>query len=157
MKKLICIIVLMLALVIMLASCDKSFEVSFDSNGGSAVESQTVKKGDTAGYDGQFVAGDNCKIAIVSIGYADGLFRNIIKKGYVLINDNFCKIVAICMDSIMVDVTKIECKICDEVILIGKDKKNQIFICDFANWCDTINYEVLTHISKRVKRKYIKG
>ena len=38
----------MLALVIMLASCDKGFEVSFDSNGGSAVESQTVKEGDRA-------------------------------------------------------------------------------------------------------------
>lgn len=48
MKKLLCIIVLMLAFVAMLASCDKGFEVSFDSNGGGEVESQTVKKGDRA-------------------------------------------------------------------------------------------------------------
>lgn len=121
------------------------------------IDFQFLKKGESAGYDKQFVACRDTKLAIVSIGYADGIFRNIVKKGYVLINDCYCKIVAICMDSILVDVTNVECKVCDEVVLIGKDKKNQIFICDLANWCDTISYEILTHISKRVKRIYKKG
>lgn len=119
------------------------------------IEIQTLKMGDQAGYNRQFVARkNNTKIAIVSIGYADGLHRNIVKKGYVLINDKRAKIVAICMDTLMVNISNISAKIGDDVIIFGKDKNQQIFVCDVASWCDTINYEILTHISKRVKRIY---
>lgn len=121
------------------------------------IDFQTLNKGESAGYNRQFVATKVVKVAIVAIGYADGIFRNIVKKGYVLINGNYCKIVAICMDSIIVDVTNVCCKIYDDVTLIGRDKDKQIFVCDLAAWCDTISYEVLTHITKRVKRKYLKG
>lgn len=119
------------------------------------IDFQSLKRGESAGYNRQFIAKKNTKLAIVSIGYADGLFRNIVDKGYVLINDNFCKIVAICMDSILVDVTKITCKIYDTVTIFGKDKLKQIFVCDLADWCDTIDYEILTHLSSRVERVYI--
>lgn len=118
---------------------------------------QNLKTGESAGYNRQFIALNDTKIAIVSIGYADGLFRKIVQKGYVLINNNFCKIIAICMDSIMVDVTNISCKINDDVTIIGKNGDKQIFVCDLAGWCDTIDYEILTHITKRVKRRYLKG
>ena len=121
------------------------------------IQIQQIKTGESAGYNKEFIAKKDSKIAVVAIGYADGLFRNIVKNGWVLIKDNFCKIVAICMDSIFVDITNIECNIYDDVVLIGKDSKNQIFICDLAKWCDTISYEILTHISNRVKRKYIRG
>lgn len=122
------------------------------------IEIQTLKKGESAGYDGEFVSKKSgTKIAIVAIGYADGIFRNIVKKGYVLINDNYAKIVAICMDTMIVDVSNFSSKIGDKVLIFGKDKTNQIFVCDVASWCDTISYEILTHISKRVRRKYIES
>lgn len=118
------------------------------------IDFQNLKKGESAGYNRQFVAKKDTKLAIVSIGYGDGLFRNIVQRGYVLINNNFCKIVAVCMDSILVDVSNLECKICDNVTLIGRNCDKQIFVCDLARWCDTIEYEILTHLTKRVKRKY---
>ena len=96
------------------------------------------------------------KLAAVQIGYADGLFRNIYKNGYVLINDCYAKIVAVCMDSMMVDVTGIKCKIGDQAVLIGKSKTKQIFICDVAGWCDTIGYEIIAKLSSRIKRKYLR-
>lgn len=55
----------------------------------------------------------------------------------------------------MVDVTNVGCKIYDDVTLIGRNGDKQIFCCDLARWCDTIEYEILTHISARVERKYI--
>jgi len=121
------------------------------------IDFQYLKSGECAGYNQEFIAQKDTKIAIVSIGYADGIFRKIVKHGKVLINGKFCKIVAISMDSIFVDVDEVDCNIYDDVLLIGKDKDNEIFVCDLARWCDTINYEILTHISSRVKRKYIKG
>lgn len=116
---------------------------------------KVLNLGDTAGYDAVFVAKLKTKIAIVGIGYADGLFRNIVGKGYVLINGNRAKIVAICMDSILVDVTNLNAKINDDVVLIGRSENEQIFICDVARWCDTIDYEIISKISSRVKRKYV--
>lgn len=116
---------------------------------------QDLDIGETAGYDAVFIAKRKTKIAVVGIGYADGLFRNIVNKGYVLINGNRAKIVAVCMDSLLVDVTDFSAKIYDDVVLIGKSKNEQIFICDVARWCDTIGYEIISKISSRVKRKYI--
>ena len=115
-----------------------------------------LDKGDTAGYGAIFKANKKTKLATVGIGYGDGLFRNIVKKGYVLINGKAAKIVAVCMDSILVDATNIDSKIGDDVVLIGKSENAQIFICDVASWCDTIDYEIITHLSQRIKRKYIR-
>ena len=54
------------------------------------------------------------------------------------------------------DITNVDARLCDQVVLIGKSGENQIFICDVAKWCDTIDYEIITKITSRVKRKYIK-
>ena len=118
------------------------------------IEIQKLSSGETAGYDGVFVAKKNSKVAVVGIGYGDGIFRNILKNGYVLINKSFCKIVAVCMDTILVDVSSKSVKVGDKVTLIGSDGKNQIFICDVAKWCDTISYEILVRLSERIERQY---
>lgn len=120
------------------------------------IDFKFLKKGESAGYDGVFVASRNSVLAVVQIGYADGVSRNIYKYGYVLINNSYAKIVAVCMDSMIVDVTDVSCKIYDDVILIGKDKTNQIFICDVARWCDTIGYEIISKLSLRIKREYLR-
>lgn len=115
---------------------------------------QNLSPNETAGYGGIYTAKSNEKIAIIGIGYGDGIMRNIVKKGYVLINDHYAKIVAICMDTMLVNITNISVKIFDEVVLIGKAKNKQIFICDIASWCDTIDYEIIVRLSNRIERKY---
>lgn len=116
---------------------------------------QKVKENDFVGY-GEITAGSGVKrVAVVGIGYGDGLSRNIVKNGYVLINDKYCKILNICMDCLLVDATNSHAKIFDKVTIIGSDKTNRIFICDLAKWCDTISYDIVIKLSERVERKYI--
>jgi alanine racemase len=92
------------------------------------------------------------KIAIVAIGYADGLDRKLSNGiGSMLINGKLAKIVGnICMDMTMLDVSQIDCKVGDEVIVFGEYPS----INDLSNQIGTIPYELLTGVSQRVKRVY---
>ncbi len=112
-----------------------------------------VPAGQSIGYSrAQFVNRDS-KIAILPVGYADGLRRQLSKgRGKVLIHGKLAPIIGnICMDITMVDVTDIaNVREDDEVIIFGPE----LPITQLANWMDTIPYEVLTSISHRVKRIY---
>lgn len=121
------------------------------------IEIQQVFAGETVGYGRLFLAGKNIKVAVCQIGYADGIMRKLAGVGYVLICGKYSKILAVCMDSIIVDITNIDCKIGDTVTIIGKNGDKQIFVCDVAGWCDTIEYEIMTRLSKRIKRVYFVG
>ena len=121
------------------------------------IEIQALKKGDCAGYGRVFIATQNTRVAVVAIGYADGVLRKIAGRGFVLVNGCFCKVLAVCMDSIIIDISKANAKLGDKVTLIGENMGSKIFVCDFASWCDTIDYEIMTRISNRVKRVYIGG
>ena len=94
------------------------------------------------------------KIATIPVGYADGIRRSLSNNGKVYINGKYANIIGnVCMDNFMVDVTNIEnIKIGDEVILW--DNEN-ITVEEVAKECDTINYEILCNISKRIPRKYV--
>ncbi|QTD39002.1 alanine racemase [Polaribacter batillariae] len=109
-----------------------------------------IKPGETVGYNRAFVAKKPSKTATIPIGHADGLSRKLgNKKGYVLINNQKAPIIGnVCMDMIMVNVTKIDCKEGDEVIVFN----HQNTIQHIANVSETIVYETLTAISQRVKR-----
>ncbi len=133
---------------------DKFFEtITLNS---TIIEMQKLTAGESAGYGRIFTAKEDCTLATVGIGYGDGIFRNIVNNGYVLINNEYCKIIAVCMDAILVDVSKISANIGDKVTVIGAQGKNQIFICDLASWCDTIDYEIIVRLSNRIKRKYLR-
>ncbi|MBL4656359.1 MAG: bifunctional UDP-N-acetylmuramoyl-tripeptide:D-alanyl-D-alanine ligase/alanine racemase, partial [Flavobacteriales bacterium] len=86
------------------------------------------------------------------IGYADGLNRKLGGgKGKLHVNGQLASIVGnICMDMCMIDITNIEAKEGDEIIVFGEDYP----VTAFAKDLDTIPYEVLTSISRRVKRVY---
>lgn len=112
-----------------------------------------IHKGESVGYSRSFVADKNMEIAIVPVGYADGYRRSLSNGvGSVIINGQMCNVVGrVCMDMIMVDVTKKFVKTGDRVELIG----DKITLSQFAEKMQTISYEVLTSISKRVHRTYI--
>tara|TARA_R110002049_G_scaffold19876_8_gene73974 strand:+ start:3163 stop:4260 length:1098 start_codon:yes stop_codon:yes gene_type:complete len=109
-----------------------------------------IKPGETVGYNRAFVAKRNTKTATIPIGHADGLSRRLgNKEGYVLINNQKAPIIGnVCMDMIMVNVTKIDCKEGDEVIIFN----SQQMIQDIADVSETIVYETLTAISQRVNK-----
>lgn len=113
-----------------------------------------VEKGASISYGRRFVTKIKSKIATVPVGYADGLRRVLSNIGEVIINGKKAPIIgSICMDSFMVDVTELEnVQIGDEVYIW--DNEN-ITLEDIAKKCDTINYEILSTISKRVPRKFI--
>ena len=109
-----------------------------------------IKKGQSVGYGKNYVAKKDMTVATVPLGYADGIMRSVSKNGKVLCGRKFCKIVGnVCMDMFMIDVSKTDVKLFDKVVLIGKDKTGKnISTNQFAKWCGTIGYEILTNIKK---------
>lgn len=98
------------------------------------------------------------KLAVVSVGYADGYRRALSNNFYVLINGKKAPLVGrVCMDQIIVDITEIsDAKKGNDVILIGTDGENMITADDMAKKLGTISYEILCDIGKRVERVYIR-
>lgn len=118
-----------------------------------------LKKGATVSYGRTFTAEKDMKIATVPIGYADGFVRANAKDGYMLINGQKAKIVGrICMDQTMLDVTGLDyVEQGDEVIVFGTGKCGEPTADLLAKNTDTINYEVVCLVGKRVPRIYYKN
>lgn len=114
---------------------------------------QNIEPGDTVGYSRAFKASEKMKIAILPLGYADGIKRQYGNgKAEVLINGKLAPIAGnICMDIIMVDITGVDCEEGDEVIVFGGEQH----ATKFAGNGDTISYELITGISQRVKRVFV--
>lgn len=115
---------------------------------------KTIHCGDTVSYGRTFKAEKDMTVATISAGYADGYFRLLSNKGYVLINGKRADIIGrVCMDQFCVNVTNIrDVKRGDEVLLFGND----LPVEQLADIVDTINYELVCAVSNRVKR-IIKG
>lgn len=115
-----------------------------------------IKAGTTVSYGRTYTADRDMKVATVPVGYADGYIRAFAKDGYMYIKGKRVKIIGrICMDQTMLDVTDIEdVKIGDVVVLFGNGKGGEPTPDDVACWGDTINYEIVCAVSKRVPRLY---
>ncbi len=115
-----------------------------------------VPAGTPISYGRTFVTGKKSTIATIPVGYADGYDRKLSNQGEVLIKGKRAPVVGrVCMDTIMVDVTDIpDVSYKTEVVLIGRQGKEQITADDIANKTGTIPYEVLTSIGQRIKRVY---
>lgn len=98
-------------------------------------------------------------IATVPVGYADGVWRALSNKFYVLFRGKSVPIAGrICMDQFMINVTGFKnVRIGEEVVIIGKQKNNEISVDDWAGFLKTINYEVVAALSKRLPKVYIKN
>lgn len=112
-----------------------------------------LKAGHGIGYNRAEVAKQPMKIATLPIGHADGISRIYgLGKGGVWINDQWAPIVGnVCMDMIMVNVSDIKCAEGDEVVVF--DKKHRAD--QLAEGAGTISYELLTALSRRIKRSYL--
>jgi len=115
-------------------------------------QTRSIKKGESVGYNRSFIANRDMQIGIVSIGYADGLMHNLGNGRISLfVNDKPAPVIGdICMDMCMIDLTDIDAKEGNDVIVFDGDHSvNRI-----AEAAGTIHYEILSRISRRVKRVY---
>jgi len=116
------------------------------------IQTRTIQKGDSLGYNRSFIAQEETKIGIIPIGYADGLFRSL---GHEKINVTIGKqtvpiIGTICMDMAFINLNNTDAKSGTEVIIF--QNVNDIKKISIA--AETIPYEILSAISHRVKRNF---
>ena len=114
-----------------------------------------IPKGDTVGYGRRGLAKKEIRIATLPIGYADGISRRIGNGNWQMkLNGKYATTIGtICMDMCMIDVTGIDCKEEDEVFIFYDQKSTY----QLSNLLQTIPYEILSSISPRVKRLFLKG
>ena len=115
---------------------------------------RNVPEGQSIGYGRKSYTTRSSRIAVIPVGYADGLNRHLSNRvGNVFIKGKRVPIIGnICMDTCMIDVTDTNATIGDEVEIFGK----HILVTELSEQLGTIPYEILTGISHRVKRVYYK-
>lgn len=119
------------------------------------IQIKNLIPGDYIGYNRRFKVQKSMKIAILNVGYADGLMRACSNGKYALYyQQTHVQIVGnVCMDMTMIDITDMEhCNVGDEVEIFGKNHPIESMTAS----CNTIPYEILCGIAPRVKRNYLK-
>ncbi|MBT33505.1 MAG: bifunctional UDP-N-acetylmuramoyl-tripeptide:D-alanyl-D-alanine ligase/alanine racemase [Thalassobius sp.] len=114
-----------------------------------------VKKGESIGYSRKGMAIEDMEIATIAIGYADGYDRRFGNGvGKVLVKGKLAPVTgSVCMDMTMIDVTGLNVKAGEEVVIFGESPT----VVELANWVGTIPYEIMTNVNERVKRLYFNG
>ena len=117
-----------------------------------------IEAGSGISYGLTYKCEHKTKIATLPIGYADGYTRMLSNKAKVLVKNKKVPVLGnICMDQCIIDVTNLDVKMGDEVVLYGGDIKDGISIDSVANLLNTINYEIVCMVDKRVPRVYLKN
>lgn len=117
---------------------------------------KTIPAQTSVSYGRQYTSSKKMKVATVPIGYADGYPRILFQSAEMLVRGQRAKILGrICMDQLMLDVTKIP-GVCagDEVTVFGTDGGSILPVDELASQVGTINYELVCGVSKRVPRVY---
>ena len=114
-----------------------------------------VDSGQSVGYGRSFIATEKTTIAIIPVGYADGLSRSLSNGNWSMkLNEQFAPIIgSVCMDMCMLNVTGLHCSEGDEVEIFGWENS----IKNMSSKLKTIPYEIISSISSRVHRVYIEG
>jgi alanine racemase len=115
-----------------------------------------VRANQALGYGGTYVTKAPARVAVLPVGYADGLNRALSSRGRVIVREHYAPIVGrISMDLTLVDVTGLPgISIGDEVILMGEHDSLSMDAQEHAALANTVAYEILCAISKRVPRRY---
>lgn len=118
---------------------------------------RSLKPGESAGYNRFFMPAEPAKVAVLGVGYVDGLHRDVaLSGGPVLVNGKRTRFVGACMDQSFIDITGIDCKIGDIVTLIGRDGDETVspfHLMDCAPFATCASF--FTSISNRVYRRWI--
>ena len=116
-----------------------------------------VAAGQQVGYSGGHVARAATKVAVLAVGYGDGLSRRLSARGRVIVRDAYAPIIGnVSMNLTAVDVTGVPgVQVGDEATIIGSTPSCSISAWEHANLASTIPYEILCNISGRVPRKYV--
>ncbi len=116
-----------------------------------------LKAGSPVGYNGAYVTPADTRIAVLPVGYGDGLSRQLSNSGRVIVRDRYAPIRGkVSMDLTLVDVTDIPgVELGDEVIVLGKTEHCEITAWEHAELGHTIPYEVLCNIGARVPRVFL--
>ena len=125
-----------------------------DQNGPFSISQiRNIESGASVGYQNAFTATKKMKIALIPIGYADGINRKLGKGlGAVLIDNKPCTIIGqVSMDSLMVDVSNTNAQEGDKVILFD----SQLNLQKIATDLETIPYEIMATLNRRIKRIYL--
>ncbi len=120
------------------------------------VQIRSVKKGEFIGYGEHFYANEETLVGVLALGYADGLMRTLGNRIQVAINNQLAPLIGkVCMDQCFVKLNNIEAKEGDEVILFGDKSAKANDASEIATLLNTIPYETISTLSKRLERVYI--
>ncbi len=115
-----------------------------------------LPKGHGISYGSEYVTSKDTKIALIPLGYADGVPRIAGNKGVVLANGKTFNVAGrICMDQFMIDIDDLDLQAGDEVILFGDPAKNHPDVEQWAKASQSIGYEIITRLGPRVPRIYL--
>lgn len=117
---------------------------------------KTLPRGTTISYGRTHTLSADATVAVLCAGYADGLPRAASNRGHVLIRGQRCRVLGrVTMDQTVVDVTGVPGVTCgDEAVLVGRQGAAEITLAEFSRAADTIPWETLTSVTKRVPRVY---
>lgn len=119
------------------------------------VQVKRVSEGSPVGYGLTFTTKRISSLAVLPIGYADGYSRALSNKAQVLINGKRVNVVGrVCMGQTIIDVTGVNAKVGDQVVLIGKSVGDIIRAQDLARWSQTNPHEVVARISPAIFRNF---
>ncbi|GAA8303384.1 alanine racemase [Helicobacter pylori] len=120
------------------------------------VQIRSVKKGEFIGYGEHFYTNEETLVGVLALGYADGLARALGNRIQVVINNQSAPLIGkVCMDQCFVKLNGIEAKEGDEVILFGDKSAKANDASEIAALLNTIAYETISTLSKRLERVYI--
>ncbi|WRF23640.1 alanine racemase [Helicobacter pylori] len=120
------------------------------------VQIRSVKKGEFIGYGEHFYTNEETLVGTLALGYADGLARALGNRIQVAINNQSAPLIGkVCMDQCFVKLNDIQAKEGDEVILFGDKSAKANDASEIAMLLNTIPYETISTLSKRLERVYI--
>lgn len=120
------------------------------------VQIRSVKKGEFIGYGEHFYTNEETLVGVLALGYADGLVRTLGNRIQVVINNQLAPLIGkVCMDQCFVKLNNIQAKEGDEVILFGDKSAKANDASEIATLLNTIPYETISTLSKRLERVYI--
>ena len=117
---------------------------------------KALPRGTSVSYGRTHTLRRDSRIAVLTAGYGDGISRSASNRATVLIHGQRCPVLGrVTMDQTIVDVTDVpEIAHGDEVVIVGRQGPGEITISEFSTWSDTIPWETLCSVTKRVPRLY---